>query len=116
MNRQDETNQAPGQRGASLENLLAYREALDPVAFTHLVTRRTTRRKHARVAILAGAAALSAAVVAAIVPEQFTFLHEFGLSFHHASHAVAMPSIAGLALMSFVLILIAGTSKTIDSI
>lgn len=115
MNRDDETNPSAEQGMPSLDSLLAYRGHLDGDAFAHSVARRATRAKRHRTWILGGAAVASAAMVAVIAPPQFTFFHAFLVPLQHASHSAGAVPVGGLWLMSFILILMASTSKTIDS-
>jgi hypothetical protein len=116
MERNNDAGHAPRGELPSMESLLAYRQHLDGNEFTQNVIRAAGRRRRIRIGILGAAPVASLAVAMAIRPDHFTFLQAFRLPLHMAGDIAATLPMVGLVAMSVVLILVIGTSKTIDSI
>lgn len=116
MNPYNEAGRGSRDEPPSMESLLAYRQHLNGNDFTQNVIRAAGRRRRIRIGILGATPVASLAVAMAIRPDHFTILQAFSLPLHMAGDIAATLPMVGLVAMSVVLILVIGTSKTIDSI
>ena len=100
----------------SLDRVLRYENHLPGGAFVNGVMKTAARRRRRRNLVLGASAAISAALTAAIMPENFALPWNLDVVLERVGDGAASVSSGGLMALLLATILLIGASRTIDNI